>query len=105
MKTDFCAFHQKYCIDPDQRHKEKIVQIKIANKDALCAECFIMHHGAPPRPVARVPGLRRCQHVVNMETYVSNKISDKFINIMLSVKEEFTFCRYKLNMFFNATYS
>ena len=93
MKTDFCAFHQKYCIDPHQRHKEKIVQIHIANKDALCAECFILHHGVPPRPVARFPGLRRCQNEDKKESNVSYKSSDKFFNIIFSTIETFTFCR------------
>ena len=78
MKTDFCSFHQKYCIDPEQRHREKIVEIKIPNKEALCVECFILHHGAPPLSITRIPGLRRSQNPVETKKRESNQHSDKF---------------------------
>jgi len=60
VKTfDFCAFHQKYCIDADQRHKDDFVKIDTPNQYGLCRECYIAKEGIPPSEMKHFPGITK----------------------------------------------
>ena len=60
-KTDYCQYHQKFCIDESRRHPNSIIRITCPNKHALCTECFVLREGKHPPFLERIPGLKRTE--------------------------------------------
>lgn len=56
-----CAYHSKYCCDPDSIHGNKFVKIQVENHLSLCIECFASKECITPTPIKlnRVPGVKR----------------------------------------------
>jgi hypothetical protein len=58
MRTEYCYYHQKYCLDPKLRHENENILILIPNDSGLCNQCYILVNGCPPPKLKRCPGLR-----------------------------------------------
>lgn len=61
VKTEYCQYHQKFCVDESKRHIGRMIRIKCANKYALCTECFILKEGKAPQLSERIPGLNMAE--------------------------------------------
>jgi hypothetical protein len=59
VKTDYCFYHQRFCIDESKRHTDQMIRISCPNKYALCTECYILKEGVRPSLLERIPGIRR----------------------------------------------
>lgn len=57
--SNFCQYHQKYCIDVDQRHERAMNRIVIPNELGLCSNCYVLKVGRAPVMRDRYPGLKR----------------------------------------------
>ena len=76
VKSDFCAYHQKYCIDEDNFHEGAKVRIVVPNEFGLCSECFVLKVGSAPLELRRFPGLRR-KHNLEERSILQPKAIDK----------------------------
>lgn len=59
VKTCYCFYHQRFCVDESKRHTDHMIRISHPNKYALCTECFILKEGNTPNILERIPGIRR----------------------------------------------
>ena len=59
VRSNYCAYHQKFCSDEFKRHAKKPVKINVPNKHALCTECFILKEGQQPENLRRIHGVKR----------------------------------------------
>lgn len=56
IKTDYCYYHQKYCLDPQRRHENENILILNPNDSGLCNKCYVLINGCPPPKINRCPG-------------------------------------------------
>jgi hypothetical protein len=59
LVSNFCIYHQKYCVDSGRRHTDALLLITVPNIHGLCSECHILQEGNPPVKTKRHPGMRR----------------------------------------------
>jgi len=59
VTSNFCIYHEKYCVDKGKRHKDEMILITVPNMFGLCSECHILQEGNPPAKIRRHPGVRR----------------------------------------------
>ena len=59
VTSNFCIYHEKYCVDKGKRHKDEMIIITVPNMFGLCSECHILQEGNPPAKIRRRPGVRR----------------------------------------------
>ncbi len=59
VKTGYCFYHQRFCVDESKRHTDQMIRISRPNKYALCTECFILKEGSTTSLLKRIPGIRR----------------------------------------------
>mmetsp|Transcript_4314 Transcript_4314/g.8266 ORF Transcript_4314/g.8266 Transcript_4314/m.8266 type:complete len:979 (+) Transcript_4314:2862-5798(+) len=57
--SNFCEYHQKFCLDVDKRHQNLLKRIVIPNEIGLCSDCYVLKTGKPPLKLDHCPGLRR----------------------------------------------
>ena len=76
MKTHYCAYHQRFCIDELKRHTSSINRITCPNKYALCTECFILREGKIPQCLERIPGVRRTKGGRLKKTNIASKVNN-----------------------------
>lgn len=58
MRTEYCYYHQKYCLDPKRRHENENILILIPNGSGLCNQCYVLQNGYPPPKLKKCPGLK-----------------------------------------------
>ena len=59
VTSNFCIYHEKYCVDKGKRHKDEMIIITVPNIFGVCSECHILQEGNPPAKIRRHPGVRR----------------------------------------------
>lgn len=70
--SNFCEYHQKFCIDVSKRHENKLKRIVIPNELGLCSDCYVLKTGNAPRKCDRYPGLKRKHDII--ESKGMNKV-------------------------------
>jgi hypothetical protein len=75
--SNFCEYHQKFCIDVSKRHENKLKRIVIPNELGLCSDCYVLKTGNAPRKCDRYPGLKRKHNLI--ESKVMNKVQPLII--------------------------
>jgi len=59
IRTEYCHYHQKYCLDPKRRHENENILILNPNDSGLCNQCYVLINGCPPPKLNRCPGQHR----------------------------------------------
>ena len=58
IRSDYCIYHQRYCVDEEKRHPETYHRILYPNNSGLCTECYVLKEGQMPQSLEWIPGIR-----------------------------------------------